>query len=113
MVLIECLRAMGPMRRDRLAEACQLSGADLTRALKSARQMGVVAHIPQDDETPRAECPLGLTGRALPAARRVPTRESDTSPHFQPLLDAWGIARPSGHRGKRSSHPLRHSSKDH
>ncbi|CAG9170572.1 hypothetical protein LMG23992_01649 [Cupriavidus laharis] len=90
------------MRRDHLASACRLSAAELTRALKSARQMGVVEHLPAAEDIAQAERLFGLTGRALPPARRVPPRDAEAGPSFQPLLDAWGIARPNPRRG---SHP--------
>ncbi|CAG2151537.1 hypothetical protein LMG31506_04438 [Cupriavidus yeoncheonensis] len=102
LALIACLRDAGPLRRDHLASACRLSAAELTRALKSARQMGVVEHLPADDDVAQTERLFGLTGRALPPARRVAARDAEGGPSFQPLLDAWGIARPSRRRG---SHP--------
>ncbi|WER48102.1 hypothetical protein CupriaWKF_25185 [Cupriavidus sp. WKF15] len=98
LALIACLRDAGPVRRDHLASACRLSAAELTRALKSARQMGVVAHLPATENIAQAERLLALTGRPLPPARRVPARDGESGPSFQPLLDAWGIARPKPRR---------------
>ncbi|MGN5477143.1 hypothetical protein ACTMU2_10280 [Cupriavidus basilensis] len=77
------------MRRDHLASACGLTAPELTRALKSARQMGVVEHLPAADDIAQTERLFCLTGRALPPARRVPSRDAETGPSFQPLLDAW------------------------
>lgn len=94
LALISTLRAKGPMPRHQLAAASRLSAAELTRALKSARQMGAVAYAGEPERPAQADTPLVLTGRPLPPPRRVtpPTREN--TPHFEPLLDAWGIARP-------------------
>lgn len=103
LALIACLQNAGPLRRDHLASACRLSASELTRALKSARQMGVVEHLPAADDIAQAERLFGLTGRALPPARRVPARDDEGGPSFQPLLDAWGIARPSQRRGRHPS----------
>jgi len=83
------------MRRGELAAATRLTAPELTRALKSARQMGVVHHQPQADGIPLAETPLALTGRPLPPARRASLRSGDTALRFQPLLDVWGITRPA------------------
>ncbi len=94
LALIACLRDVGPLRRDHLASACRLSASELTRALKSARQMGVVEHVAALEDIAHAERLFGLTGRALPPARRVPARDAEAGPSFQPLLDAWGIAPP-------------------
>ncbi|MBB2917841.1 hypothetical protein FHX60_002243 [Cupriavidus alkaliphilus] len=95
MALISSLRANGPMPRHRLATASRLSAAELTRALKSARQMGVVAYEGEPELPPEAETPLVLTGRPLPPPRRVTPVPRDNTPHFEPLLDVWGIARPA------------------
>ncbi|MFC4521741.1 hypothetical protein [Cupriavidus pinatubonensis] len=103
LALIACLRHAGPMRRDHLARACRLTASELTRALKSARQMGVVEDLPAADDIAQTERLFGLTGRALPPARRVPARGAEAGPSFQPLLDAWGIARPSNRRGTHAS----------
>lgn len=95
LALISTLRAKGPMPRHRLAAASRLSAAELTRALKSARQMGVVAYAGEPDLPAQADTPLVLTGRPLPPPRRVTPPPRESTPHFQPLLDAWGIARPA------------------
>jgi hypothetical protein len=95
MALISSLRAHGPMPRHRLAAASRLSAAELTRALKSARQMGVVAYEGEPDLQPEAATPLVLTGRPLPPPRRVTPAPRGNTPHFEPLLDVWGIARPA------------------
>lgn len=94
LALMNSLRAKGPMPRHRLAAASRLSAAELTRALKSARQMGVVAYAGEPDMSAQADSLLVLTGRPLPPPRKVTPAARDNSPHFQPLLDAWGIARP-------------------
>ncbi|AQV97285.1 hypothetical protein BJN34_25835 [Cupriavidus necator] len=98
MALISSLRAKGPMPRHRLAAASRLSAAELTRALKSARQMGVVAYEGEPDSPPEADTRLVLTGRPLPPPRRVTPAPRDNKPHFEPLLDVWGIARPAAQR---------------
>ncbi len=95
MALISSMRANGLMRRHRLAPASRLSAADLTRALKSARQMGVVAYDGEPESLPKVDTPLVLTGRPLPPPRRVTPAPRDNKPHFEPLLDVWGIARPA------------------
>ena len=38
---------------------------------------------------------LVLTGRPLPPPRKVTPVARENTPHFQPLLDAWGISRPA------------------
>lgn len=95
LALMNSLRAKGPMPRHRLAAASRLSAAELTRALKSARQMGVVAYAGEPEVSAQAETLLVLTGRPLPPPRKVAAPARETTPHFQPLLDAWGIARPA------------------
>ncbi|MGY2491912.1 hypothetical protein [Cupriavidus sp. CP313] len=95
MALISSLRANGPMPRHRLAAASRLSAAELTRALKSARQMGVVAYAGEPESPPEADTQLVLTGRPLPPPRRVAPAPRESKPHFEPLLDVWGIARPT------------------
>jgi hypothetical protein len=95
MALISSLRANGPMPRHRLAAASRLSAAELTRALKSARQMGVVAYAGEPESPAEADTPLVLTGRPLPPARRIAPAPRESKPLFEPLLDAWGIARPA------------------
>ncbi|MDK2657240.1 hypothetical protein [Cupriavidus consociatus] len=95
LALMNCLRAKGPMPRHGLAAASRLSAAELTRALKSARQMGVVAYAGEPDIAAQADSLLVLTGRPLPPPRKVTPATRDNTPHFQPLLDAWGIARPA------------------
>jgi hypothetical protein len=88
-LLIDGLQRQGPLRRDVLADACGLSAEETTRALKAARQMSVVDHVPYGPGTLPAAVFYQLTGRQLPPARkstRVPPAPDD---RFQPLLEAW------------------------
>lgn len=103
MALMSSLRANGPMPRHRLAAASRLSAAELTRALKSARQMGVVAYEGEPELPPEADTLLMLTGRPLPPPRRVAAPPRENTPHFEPLLDVWGIARPATLRRRHAS----------
>ncbi len=88
-LLIDGLKRQGPLRRDVMADACGLTPEETTRALKAARQMSVVDHVPYGPGTLPAAIVYQLTGRQLPPARkstRVPRAPDD---RFQPLLEAW------------------------
>lgn len=92
--LLACMRDKAPMRRDRMARASGLKAEELTRALKAARQMGVIDRDADSADAPANEAMYVLTGTPLPAARRSSPANPVPTASFQPLLDAWGIARP-------------------
>ncbi len=94
------------MRRDRMARASGLKAEELTRALKAARQMGVIGRDVHSTDAPANEVEYVLTGLPLPAARRTASVNPVPAASFQPLLDAWGIARPprAGRPGVVHSH---------
>lgn len=88
-LLIAGLQREGPLRRDALADTSGLTAEETTRALKAARQMSVVDHVPYGPGTLPNAVFYQLTGRELPPSRkssRVPPAPDD---RFQPLLDAW------------------------
>ncbi|WP_423200073.1 MULTISPECIES: hypothetical protein [unclassified Cupriavidus] len=88
-LLVAGLQRQGPLRRDQLAEASGLTAEETTRALKAARQMCVVDHVPHAPDALPDGVYYNLTGRPLPPARRstrVPPAPAD---RFQALLDAW------------------------
>ncbi len=88
-LLMEGLQRHGPQRRDVLADVCGLSAEEATRALKAARQMSVVDHVPYGPGTPPAAVFYQLTGRQLPPARRSTRVAPAPDDRFQPLLEAW------------------------
>ncbi|WP_454766756.1 hypothetical protein [Cupriavidus campinensis] len=88
-LLIAGLQREGPLRRDALADASGLTAEETTRALKAARQMSVIDHVPYGPGTLPAAVYYQLTGRELPPARRSTRVPPAPDNRFQPLLDAW------------------------
>ncbi|GAA0843183.1 MAG: hypothetical protein CL858_10630 [Cupriavidus sp.] len=88
-LLMEGMQRHGPLRRDALAEACGLTPEETTRALKAARQMSVIDHIPYEPGTTALEIFYQLTGRQLPPARKSSRMPPAPDDRFQPLLEAW------------------------
>jgi len=88
-LLIAGLQRGGPLRRDALADASGLTAEETTRALKAARQMSVIDHVPYGPGTLPAAVYYQLTGRELPPARRSTRVPPAPDNRFQPLLDAW------------------------